>query len=125
MEADTRRIVAYIAGRIRLCDSCRGVFDHAEQKEFSYSGIVRPEHISVYDFIRKCHVGGQRSKAPDAPEYFSLYDFGNGHHLTLSFEGQHFSGFDHRANKEFTGTIAGGSITIHDTEAERDFFYSV
>ncbi len=125
MEAETRRVIAFIAGKLKVRDTCAAVYDHDERKQFSFTGIVRPEHISVYDFIRKCHVGGKRAQAVDNPDYFSLYDFGNGRHLTLSFDGPRFTGFDHKTSKPFFGLISGDSVSIHDSETDRDFYYSV
>jgi len=125
VDAGTRRIIAYVAGKLKLSEKCTAVFDHADHNEHAYTGMVHPDHISIYDFDRKCHVGGKRAPLIDTHEYYSLYDFGNGRHFTLSFDDTRLIGFDHRLNKGFSGFINGRTVTIRDEEVGKEFYYSV
>ena len=117
--------MAFIVIRTKVSGTCKAIFDHEHGKQFEFNGLVRPEHISVYDFARKCHIGGQKAGQTDSGDYYSIYDFGDGRHLTLSFKDEAFHGYDHKVDKAFSGEVSGNSVTLRDEEANKEFYYSI
>jgi hypothetical protein len=105
MKADTRRAVAYIAGRAISGKTASSVYDYGEGGHHSFSGDVSAVAANVYDYGSSCHVGGQLG---------SLYHYGHGSHLQLTLKGKSFTGYDYDDASDFSGDVHGSSVTVYD-----------
>jgi hypothetical protein len=51
--------------------------------------------------------------------------YGNSHHVSLTIQGNTFTGYDHGNSQHFSGTVNAGSISLYDYETGSHFNYSV
>lgn len=116
MTIETRRAVAYIAGRLVSGKSSSAIYDYQVGNHSSFSGSVDGNRVSVYDQSRSCHLTGAPS---------SLYDYGGNHHIQLNVQGQRFSGYDYGSSGHFNGRVNGKSISLYDYEHGSHFDYSI
>lgn len=116
MDDGTRADIAYIAGRLISRRQASSVFDYTKAKYVIISGTVNDNNISIFDHNRSCHIAGNVS---------SLFDYGRGAHLSLTINGQNFSGFDYSGGGHFAGTVNGTSITIFDYANSKNYIYSI
>jgi hypothetical protein len=116
MKAHTRRAVAYIVARLVENTDITSVYDHDAEKCFSFGGKISSTTVDVYDYERRCPVGGSLD---------SLYHYGNKKALSLVIRGNDFSGHDDDSGKPFSGSAGNGLITIYDFESRKQFNYSI
>ena len=117
MKAHTRRAVAYIVVRLVESKDSDSVYDHDARKRFSFGGKVSSTTVDVYDYERRCPVGGLSLD--------SLYHYGNRKRLRLAIRGSEFSGYDDDTGKAYSGSVDHGRVNIYDSEVKRAFDYSV
>jgi hypothetical protein len=116
MKSDTRRAVAYIAGRAISGKTVSSVYDYAEGGHHNFSGTVSSDSANVYDYDSSCHIGGRLG---------SLYHYGHCSHLQLKLKGATFDGFDYDESQHFTGTVHGSSVTLFDYGTGTHYNYSL
>jgi hypothetical protein len=116
VKAHTRRAVAYIVGRLVAEKDSDSVYDHEAGELFSFGGKISGTAIDVYDYERRCAVGGSLQ---------SLYHSGNRKQIRLEIRGYEFSGHDDDTGKAYSGIVKSGLVTIYDPEVKRHFHYSV
>jgi hypothetical protein len=114
MQADTRRAIAYIAGRAISGKTASSVYDYGEGGHHSFSGSVSAAAANVYD--SSCHVGGKLG---------SLYHYGHGSHLQLTLKDQSFTGYDYDDASHFSGDVRGSSVTVYDYATGTHHQYSL
>ena len=56
---------------------------------------------------------------------FSLYHYGDSHHINLKIEGTKFSGYDYGSSCHFNGTVNGNSISLYDYGESAYFNYNI
>ena len=116
MKAHTRRAVAYIVVRLVEKKDSDFVYDHDAGKRFSFGGKVSSTAVDVYDYERRCPIGGSLD---------SLYHYGNRKPFRLAIRGSEFSGYDDDTGKAYSGSVDHGLVNIYDSEVKKDFDYSV
>ena len=116
MKAHTRRAVAYIVVRLVESKDSDSVYDHDARKRFSFGGKVSGTTVDVYDYERRCPVGGSLD---------SIYHYGNKKPFRLSIRGCEFSGYDDDTGKPYSGSVESGLVSIYDSEVRKSFDYSV
>ena len=116
MKAHTRRAVAYIVARLVEDKNSDSVYDHDVGKRFSFGGKVSSTTVDVYDYERRCLVGGSLD---------SIYHHGNRKQFRLAIRGNEFSGYDDDTGKPYSGSVENGSVTLYDSEVRKHFEYSV
>jgi hypothetical protein len=116
MKADTRRAIAYIAGRAISGKTTSSVYDYGEGGHHSFSGAVSAVAANVYDYGSSCHVGGTLG---------SLYHYGHGSHLQLTLKGKSFTGYDYDDASHFSGDVRGSSVTVYDYATGTHHQYSL
>jgi hypothetical protein len=114
--ADTRRAVAYIAGRLASGRDSGGVFDSESGGHFNFSGTVDPGNVQIFDYSSSSHIGGSPGM---------LFHNGTGSHLNLELRGNSFNGYDFHSGSHFSGTVSGSSVSIYDFESGRHYNYAV
>jgi hypothetical protein len=116
MNDQTRRVIAYVAGRRATGYSSASVYDYGTGTFTNLSGTVSGQTVSVYDYDRGCHVSGSTD---------SLYDYGNGAHLTLRNSGESFSGYDYATGNHFSGSVSGRSVWLFDYQTGSHYSFSI
>jgi hypothetical protein len=116
MKAHTRRAVAYIVARLVEKKDSDSVYDYERDKTFSFGGKVSSTTVDVYDYERRCPVGGSLN---------SLYHYGNKKHVSLEIVDNTFSGYDYDTDTRYSGRVGDGLVSIYDFEVKKHFNYSV
>lgn len=116
MHPNTRVCVVYVAGALINGKNGSAVYDYSQSKHISISGSVTQSNVNVYDHDCGCHFSG-------AP--CNLYDYGRGAHVSLTINGNHFSGYDYGDGHHFSGTVNGNSVSVYDHGASIHFNYSL
>jgi hypothetical protein len=116
MKSDTRRAVAYIAGRVISGKAASSVYDYAEGRHQSFSGTVSSDAANVYDYASACHIGGRLG---------SLFHYGHSAQVQLRLTGTRFDGFDYDESRHFSGDVRGSSITLFDYATSTHYRYSL
>jgi hypothetical protein len=116
VKAHTRRAVAYIVGRLVSEKDSDSVYDHEADELFSFGGKISSTAVDVYDYERRCAVGGS---------LHALYHAGNRKQVRLEIMGHEFSGYDDDTGKPYSGIVKSGLVTIYDPEVKKHFHYSV
>lgn len=120
----TRRVVAYIVGRLVTDMQSATVYDYSAKTHFPYSGEVSASRIAVYDCMVRCNINGGESSAGKSPlREFFLYHYGNAKHLSVEITGGRFQGFDYDSGRHYSGSVNGNLITLFDYEFLMRFNY--
>jgi len=116
MRDHTRRVIAYIVGRVVRRESLSSIYDQALSRHFAFGGELSEESVFIYDHEQKCHISGSGTEGR-----YSLYHFGNGKHISLKVSDDGFEGYDHDSGMRFSGSVKEKSISINDTEGPKIF----
>lgn len=112
MSPNVRACVAYVAARLTSGRDATAIYDHSRSCHVLISGDVSPAEVSVYDYDRHCHFAG----SGDGAGGFTIYDYGQRHHVALSITGGDFSGYDYRSGRHFQGSVSDSMVTLYDYE---------
>jgi hypothetical protein len=121
MKDHTRRGIAYITGCIISDERSSTVYDYAFSKYFSFGGSTSNGQVDIYDYARSCYISGNSSGSTT----FSLYHYGNSHHISLNLKDQKFDGYDYDTNSHFSGSVSGRSVSVFDYQDSRYYQYSI
>lgn len=116
MKAELRRGIAYIAQRVVRGDNISAVFDYESSTYYQFSGEVSGTHVNVYDYDRRCFLGG------NIP---SLYDYGEGSFFECKIDGNRVTGYDYESGSFYEATVSGQNVSIYDYDVGTFFNYSV
>mgnify|MGYP007069035783 CR=1 FL=1 len=116
MDDSLRRDIAFIAGVLISGVKASSIYDYRNGNYVNISGEVHLERISVYDYFRRCFIAGSVG---------SLYDYGNGKHISLKLSGTSFNGYDYGSGFHFSGSVAGNSISFYDYETSQYYNFSL
>ncbi len=93
------------------------VYDYAGSGYSNISVSISAMKVDGYDYSRGCHFGGTLP---------SLYDYGDGHHITLKPEGNgKYSGYDYATGSHFTIEIKNKSVSLYDYETGSYYSFTV
>ncbi len=121
MKASIRPVVAYVAGRLVSDTNASSVYDYDRGRHVNMSGTVSNQQVNVYDYDRGCHFGGSGNGG-----HFSLYHYGDGHHVNLDLEADgRFRGYDYGSGSHFNGKVNGRSISLYDYDTAQYYSFSV
>jgi DNA relaxase NicK len=115
----TKRVVAYIAGRIIGNNDVTTVYDEHHAKYFSFAGDVEPS-LAIYDYEQKCFINGSKNQ-----NVISLYHFGNKNNINLELTGSDFVGYDYDSGQRFCGNVNENLVTIYDYENSHNYSYQI
>jgi len=104
-----RAVVAYVASRLISRAESSFLFDFSARGHRSMGGTVSEDCVNVYDYSENCQMTGHSSNGR-----FQLFHCGERVHLSLEIAGASFRGFDHSAGLQFSGTVNGPRVSIHD-----------
>ncbi len=116
MKPHVRRTIAYIAACVILNKRSTAIFDYATSKYYSFLINLSQSGIAVYDYEQRCHISGG---------YTSLYHYGERAYISLSIDGERFSGFDYGEHCYFSGSVSGNSVSMFDYSVSSYFNYSI
>ena len=113
MTDDRRKAIAFICGMHFSNENHTSIFDYTRGAYFYLDYSVNGQNISVYDYERKCYVGGSFSSLYDygVARYMDcrvvregiidVYDYLTGTNLQVTCRGKNVSLFDYKAGKYF------------------------
>jgi hypothetical protein len=114
MRPELRAAIAAIA-KSRSTGAINGVYDYSRSTHVAMSGSANESNINAYCYDGGFHVSGSSG---------NLYDYGNGNHITIKFDGNNFSGYDYGSGSHYSGSINGLNISIFDYEFSKHYSYS-
>jgi hypothetical protein len=121
MNEETRRAIAYVAGRIQTGKKSSSVYDYSAGKYSNFSGDISETRVAVFDFDAGAHISGTGRSGQ-----YSLFHYGASGHISLKIEsGGRFSGFDYSSSSHFSGTVSGQNVTLYDYGSGNYFNYSI
>lgn len=116
MIPNTRACIAYVSAKLISRSSASSVYDYSQSRYINISGSVSRSSINIYDYDRGCHFGGSSE---------NLYDYGQRAHVSLSINGNQFSGYDYGSRCHYNGTVNGNSVSFYDYGESKYFNFSV
>lgn len=120
MKNEVRAAVAYVAGRLVSGKESSSVFGFADKEYTALGGVLSPASVNVFDYTHGCHFSG----GGDGRTFVLLHS-GVNNHVSLSVQGDRFSGYDHDSGRPFSGMVRRYLIRIYDPELNRVFSYSI
>jgi hypothetical protein len=120
MNDQTRRAVAYIAGRIVSGSAAASLYDHATGRSYAFRGEFAATEITLRDLD-----SGSAFKGAGGSGMFTITQSGNGRPVSLRFNGSAFEGFDYETAKRYRGAVSGKSVAVQDEQHAREFQYSI
>ncbi|MEO0026425.1 MAG: hypothetical protein ABIK54_06670 [candidate division WOR-3 bacterium] len=120
MKDETRRVVAFIAGKLIAGSGAWAIYDCEEARSWRFSGSVSPEQILVYDPEANCRISGYGEE-----DSYSIYHHGNRHHIELKIEGSGFEGYDYGSGSRFSGSVEGSSVVILDGQERKYYYFTI
>jgi len=120
MNDQTRRAVAYIAGRIVSGKPAPSVYDHTTSRTYNFRGEFAATKITLRDLD-----SGSDIKGAGGSGMFTITQAGNGKPVSLKLNGSTFEGFDYETAKRYRGVITGTSVAVQDDQHGREFQYSI
>ena len=120
MNAQKRRAVAYIAGRLISGKSAGSVYDYATSSRYRIYGDVSPDFIQVFDDDRYSYIIGGAT-----PAGLSIFDYYTRQHINLKISGNDFYGYDMETSSYFSGTVNKSSVNLFDYQFSKNFHYAI
>lgn len=122
MDTQTRRRVAYIAGRLARSSTASSIYDYQASQHFPMSGEITPSNVSVFDYTTSSHMSGNST----GNGRFSIFDYANSKHLDLSYNSGTFEGFDYATSTHFNGKASSnGDVNVYDYGTGQYYSYSM
>lgn len=120
MKDNTRRVVAFVAGRLISGSETWSIYDCEESRTCRFSGTVSPERILVYDPEQRCMISGYGEEG-----CYSLYHHGNRRHIELMIRDSGFEGYDYDSRSHFSGSVEGSSVVIFDGQDRKYYYFTI
>lgn len=116
MKPHVRRAIAYIAACVISDRRSTAIYDYTSSKYYNFSINLSESGIAAYDYTHNSHISGS---------YFSLYHYGESHHISFKIDGDRFSGFDYGTSSHFSGSVKNNSIVMYDYSVSSYFNFSI
>ncbi len=122
MEAHVRAVIAYVVGRLVTGKTSSAIYDYSESAFRSIDGQVMANTIDVFDYKAHCHChfGGTGNGTS-----FSLFHYGDRHHVDLTITGTHFEGFDYGSRGHYSGDVSRDTTSLYDHKLQKHFSYTL
>lgn len=122
MDAGTRAVVAYIAGRLITGGAGWAVQDKDRKGRIPLDGWIDGGSIRIYSHERHGYISGM-----GADGHYVLFDHANSCGLTLDVntEERAFSGADQQTTYHFFGDVAACAIRLYDYQDMRWHLYAL
>ncbi len=121
MDAQARRDIAYIAGRLVSEKQAGSVHDYETGKWTNMSGEVSQDNVNVYDYDRKNYISGTKKSETK----LSLYDYGTSNFIDLEIKRIEFEGYDYKTGNFYNGKVKGSSVSLYDYQDGKHQEYSI
>lgn len=119
MTKETRRAIAYIAGRAIANVTSSYVYDSDAGETTYFSGTVAPYRVQVFDHEAGSHITGSGNFSS-----LNLFHHGQSSHINLNIAGRTFRGFDYGDGSHFYGNVSGRSAYLYDYGTGNHYSFS-
>lgn len=120
MKDNTRRIVAFIAGKLIGDSEAWSIYDCEQVRTCRFSGTVSPGQILIYDPEAHCRISGYGEEG-----CYSIYHHGNRQYIEFKINGSSFEGYDYDSKTHFFGSVESGSVAILDGQDRRYHYFTI
>jgi hypothetical protein len=122
MDASTRAIVTYIAGRLITGGASWTIEDHDRKQRISLDGLIEDGRIKVYSHEQHGYTSGLGEEG-----HYVLFQHGSaaGFTFSVSREEGTFSGSDQRTAYHFFGRVSESAIELYDYQDMRWHLYTL
>jgi len=122
MDTETRRRVAYIAGRLARSSTASSIYDYQVSQHFPMSGDITQSNIAVFDYTSSSHM----SASGTGNGRFSLFDYATSQHVDFNYKSGTFEGFDYATSTHFNGKASSnGDVNMYDYSTGQYYSYSM
>ena|SRR5438045_453526 len=115
MKPEVRPAIAFIVVKLSGTKARSTVYDYSNSAYRHFSGEVGPR-VAIYDHSSQAHITGTSR---------NLYHHGSRAHLSLSIEGNRFSGYDFDTHKHFSGSVRRNNVQLYDYGDNRFYQFLV
>jgi hypothetical protein len=122
VDARTRALVAYIAGRLITGAASWTIQDKDRKQRIPLDGWIDGDNVRIYSHERHGYISGM-----GADGHYVLFDHASDHGLTLAInlEEHTFSGADQQTSFHFFGDVAERAIRLYDYQDMRWHLYAL
>jgi hypothetical protein len=118
--SSVRAAVAYVAGRLVSGKESSSVYSFADKDYTSLGGPVTPQSVNLFDYTHGCNISGG-----SGGRTFILFHTGVANYISLTVEGDSFTGHDSDSGSSFSGRVRRFRVGIYDSGANAYFWYSI
>ncbi len=119
ISCDVRRAVAFVAWCLITGREGAGIYDHANDTEVAYSGVVTDTKIDLNG------ESGSRISGAGGSGLFTLTTGVRAKPVTLKISGLEFEGFDYGASSRYSGSVDKSELSIREGRDDRSYSFSV
>ena len=122
VDASTRTVVAYIAGRLITGSASWTIQDQDRKQRIPLDGWVEGGNIRIYSHERHAYISGLGAEGN-----YVLFNHGTerGLTLTVNIEERTFSGADQQTSYHFFGEVVERAIRLYDYQDMRWHLYTL
>lgn len=122
MDARTRAVVAYIAGRLITGSAGWAIQDKDRKRRIPLDSWIDGGNIRIYSHERHGYISGM-----GADGHYVLFDHASdrGLMLAINLEERTFSGADQQTSYHFFGDVAERAIRLYDYQDMRWHLYTL
>ncbi len=119
MSGDVRCAVAFVAWRLITGRESQGIYDHANERRKTFSGMITDTRIDLKDEV------GRPISGSGGSGMYTLAAGAAAKPVTLKISGLDFEGFDYGTSRRYRGTVDRHRLSISEGQAPKSFDFSV
>jgi len=123
MDTQTRRRIAYVAGRLAKLNTAAGsIYDFQSGQHYFISGDITHSNVAIFDYTTSSHMSG----GGDGSGGYNLFDYSNSQYIDFKYKEGTFEGFDYASGSHFNGKASiNGEVGIFDYSTGQYYSFTV